>query len=192
METDKPLSPMAFRFVEEYLKDSTSVGAGKKAAIRAGYSIDTSKVAASRLLADPRVVKLIEQSQKKGLEICGITAARVMQELALVAFAKPGDIIRTDADGEATVNLLDLSKDSASGVEVNVSTITSGDKKSRAVSVKTIKPSDKIAALTTLAKLGNMFPKQEIEVSGKLSLADLISQSFDEDEKAPVSQETIN
>ena len=192
METDKPLSPMAFRFVEEYLKDSTSVGAGKKAAIRAGYSIDTSKVAASRLLADPRVVKLIEQSQKKGLEICGITAARVMQELALVAFSKPGDIIRTDADGEASINLLDLSKDSASGVEVNVSTITSGDKKSRAVSVKTIKPSDKIAALTTLAKLGNMFPKQEIEVSGKLSLADLISQSFEEDEKPVSTQETIN
>lgn len=180
---DVPLSPMAVRFVEEMVKDGSSQ---KKAAIRAGYSIETASQEASRLMKDPRVIRLMSDANKKAVEIVGITAARILQELALIAFARPGDVIKLNADGEAEVDLQGLGRDNASGAEVNVSTVSSGDKKSRAVSVKTVKPADKVAALVTIAKLSNFFPKQEIEVTGKLTLADLIAQSFEED-KTPVS-----
>lgn len=180
---DIPLSPMAVRFVEEMIKDGSSQ---KKAAIRAGYSIESSAQEASRLMKDPRVSKLMADANKKAVNDVGITASRILQELALIAFARPGDVIKLNQEGEAEVDLQGLGRDNASGAEVNISTVSSGDKKSRAVSVKTVKPADKVAALVTIAKLSNFFPKQEIEVTGKLTLADLIAQSF-EDDKTPVS-----
>ena len=182
---------MAVRFVEEMIKDGSSQ---KKAAIRAGYSIETASQEASRLMKDPRVSKLMADANKKAVEVVGITAARILQELALIAFARPGDVIKLNQDGEAEVDLQGLGKDNASGAEVNISTVSSGDKKSRAVSVKTVKPADKVAALVTIAKLSNFFPKQEIEVTGKLTLADLIAQSFEEDkvEEVSVKPESLN
>lgn len=178
--TSGPLSPMELRFVEEMIKDGS---VQKKAAIRAGYSIDTASQAASRMMNDPRVQNMIEQANKKAVEVVGITAARVLQELALIAFARPGDVIKIGDDGEADVDLKGLSNDKSSGSEVSISTVSgAGGKKSKAVSVKTVKPADKVAALVTIAKMSNFFPKEQIEVTGKLTLAELIAQSFDSDE----------
>lgn len=179
---------MAMRFVEEYIKDSTSA---KKAAVRAGYSIETSPQIASRLLADKRIKRLISESQKKGAEICGITAARVMQELALIAFAKPGDVVRQNSDGEAEVDLNDLSKDSFSGTEVNVSTVNSGGRKSRSVSIKTVKVADKLSALGLLGKQLGMF-KEQVEVNHSMSLQDMIEQSYKTEELSALKPETVN
>lgn len=185
--TSGPLSPMELRFVEEMIKDGS---VQKKAAIRAGYSIDTASQAASRMMNDPRVQNMISEANKKAVEVVGITAARVLQELALIAFARPGDVIKIGDDGEADVDLKGLSNDKSSGSEVSISTVSgAGGKKSKAVSVKTVKPADKVAALVTIAKMSNFFPKEQIEVTGKLTLAELIAQSFDseEDMKTPVT-----
>lgn len=181
-----PLSPMAMRFVEEYILDSSSA---KRAAIRAGYSIDTSSQIASRLLRDTRIQKLIKDSQDTGAKICGITAARVLQELALIAFAKPGSIIRVDSEGEASIDLQDLSKDNAAGTEVLVNTMNSGGRKSKAVSVKTVKVADKIAALEKIGKHLGMF-KDQVEVNHTTSLRDLI-EAVPSLEAEPETLETL-
>lgn len=188
----RPLSTMAQRFAEEFIRDSSS---SKKAAIRAGYSIDTAAQIGSRLLADKRVRKLIKESQKKGAEICGITAARVLQELALIAFAKPGDVVIVDSKGEATVDLHGLSRDSSAGSEVQVNILDSGGRKSKSVSVKTVKPADKVAALTQIGKHLGMF-KEQVEISTTTTLKDLIDQSFKDEPlempPGPAVKETIN
>lgn len=182
---NRPLSQMQLRFVEEFIKDSSS---SKKAAIRAGYSIDTAAQIGSRLLTDKRIRKMIKDSQKKGADICGITAARVLQELALIAFAKPGDVVEVNADGEAEVNLKSLH---AAGAEVNVSMMDSGGRKSKAVSVKTVRPADKVAALTQIGKHLGMF-KEQVEVNHNMSLKDMIEQSFKEEALEEIKPEVIN
>lgn len=189
----RPLSPMAQRFAEEFIKDSSS---SKKAAIRAGYSIDTAAQIGSRLLQDKRVRKLIKDSQKKGAEICGITAARVLQELALIAFAKPGDVVSVNSEGEAEVDLNGLSRDKAAGSEVQVNLLDSGGRKSKSVSVKTVKPADKVAALTQIGKHLGMF-KEQVEVNHTTTLKDLIDASFKDEpldmpDPGPAVKETIN
>lgn len=186
--SDDILSPMQFRFVEEYLRDSSSA---KKAAIRAGYSLDTSSQIASRLLKDPKIQKAIKESQAKGLKTCGVTAEMVIQELALIAFAKPGDLVRVNSEGEAEVDLNDLAKGSAAGSEVLVNMMNSGGRKTKAISVKTVKPSDKLQALTALGKHLGMF-KEQVEVTHTQSLRDLIENSFETEPHSESEPETIN
>lgn len=173
---------MEFRFVEEYLQDSSNA---TKAAIRAGYAMDSAKVTASVLLKKPKVKSAIAKAQKEGAKICGITEARILQELALIAFAKPGDVIRMNSEGEADIDLNDLTKDAFKGTEINVSTSNSGGRKSRVVSVKTVKVSDKVKALETIGKHLGMF-KEQLEVTHNNSLKDLIEQSFIEEPEKPV------
>lgn len=185
--SDDILSPMQFRFVEEYIRDSSSA---KKAAIRAGYSLDTSSQIASRLLKDPKIQKAIKEAQNKGMKTCGITAEMVIQELALIAFAKPGDLVRVNSEGEAEVDLNDLSKGSGAGSEVVINMINSGGRKSKSVSVKAVTTAAKLDALKTLAKIQGI-STEKVEVTHTQSLKDLIETSFESD--SDVSEpETIN
>jgi phage terminase small subunit len=166
----RPLEPMQIRFVNEYIADSSSTRA---AMIRAGYSIDTADQAGSRLLKDPRVQALISEANKKAADGLRITAERVLQELWKIAGANPGDTVLIEEDGEASIN------PRAAG-ELTVTTVTGGDKKIKSVTAKTIKPSDKLNALEKIAKITNMFPKEQAEVKVELSLTDLIERSMEE------------
>lgn len=181
-DKDKPLTAQALRFVEEYLIDLSARGA----AIRAGYSINTAASIGCNLLKDKRVQKAISKAQKRGADLCGITAARVLQELALIAFAKPGDMVTINTEGEAEV---DLTK--SSGAEVNVSMMDSGGRKSKAVTVKTVKPADKTAALIAIGKHLGMFT-EKVEVSTNLTLKEMIEKSFIDEtaEPTPISPQT--
>lgn len=169
--TEKPLNPQQVRFVSEYLSDSSS---GKAAASRAGYSIHTASDQASRLLKDPRVIRMLEEARSQAMKTLGITAERVMQELWKVAGANPGDVVTLNEEGEADI-------DPRFAGEVAVTTIGGKDKKVRQVTSKTIKPSDKIAALTTIAKIGNFFPN-EAEIKINMSFADMVAQSIKPDD----------
>lgn len=178
-EDGLPLNYQQNRFVEEYIRDPSSPS---KAAIRAGYSIDSASATGSRLLQDPRVKELLEAAREKAADTLGITLARILQELAVIAFANPGDAVTTDEDG-SNVDLATLPKDKTAGMEISV-TSTSGRNKSRIISVKTVKPSDKLAALIQIQKLMNMIPKEEVKVEHTGSLRDLIEESLKPKEDA--------
>ena len=180
MDPKAPLTDRMLRFVNEYILDPSNA---TKAAIRAGYSIDTAKVAASKLMRDPRIQRAISDSQKEGLKTCGISAARILQELALIAFAKPGDVIKKiTPEGE-------ISEDVQG--EINVSQVDSGGRKSRAVSVKTIKVADKLVALEKLGKHLGMF-KETVDVNHNMSLRDMILEANQTLEDQTDKPETIN
>ncbi len=172
---DLPLNPMQLRFVEEYLLDPSSQ---KKAAIRAGYSRHTASTISSQLMTDPRISKILEERQNAIVDKIGITKERIVHELALIALANSRNTITLDENGEPTIDLHALSMDNSAANEVSVSTVGSHGKKSKAVSVKTIKTADKIAALKLLGQHIGMF-KEQVEVTGKLSLLDLINKSME-------------
>jgi len=82
------------RFVEEYLKDLN----GARAAIRAGYSERAAKEQASRLLTNANVAEAVARAQAERSARIGLTADRVLEELAAVAFARLGDFAEWGPD----------------------------------------------------------------------------------------------
>ena len=120
---------------------------------------------------------MIDDANKEAATTLGITALKVMKELSDIAFAKPGTKVVVDEEGND-----ELVVENHDSTEVAVTTSSSGGKKSKVTSVKTIRNSDKIAALGLIAKsLGIMKDKVEVEHSG--SLIDLINESYKLEDK---------
>ena len=72
------------RFVDEYLVDLD----GKKAAIRAGYSVATASVCSSKLLDKPHIRAEIHRRRKPLEDKQIMTALEVLQELSGIARSK--------------------------------------------------------------------------------------------------------
>lgn len=85
MRTLKDISPKQKRFCREYLVDQN----GKRAAIRAGYSPKTAAAQASMMLDKPHVAEYMAQLTKKQEMDLTVTAERVINEFARIAFADP-------------------------------------------------------------------------------------------------------
>src|SRR5262245_41816636 len=90
--TIQPLTPKQERFIAEYLKDLN----GKQAAIRAGYKPSNAESTASTLLQDPKVSQAVAAGKAEQLAVAGLSAQRVLDELARVAFSDIGDLLDTD------------------------------------------------------------------------------------------------
>jgi phage terminase small subunit len=82
------MTPRQARFVEEYLVDLNAT----QAAIRAGYSPKTANEQGARLLAKASVQEAVQAAQRARSEATGVTAARVVEELARIAFVDVGDL----------------------------------------------------------------------------------------------------
>lgn len=172
-DSDKsaPLSEMALRFVSEYLVDPSNQSAAAK---RAGYSVETAKESASRLMADSRVKKLIQDSLDKAVSKLGITAERVLQRYWQIASATPGDIVKFNDDGEVVVN-------QSLAAEISVTQMGgSNQKKVHSVTTKTVKTSDQLKALDAISQIMNLFPEKQKE-QVNLSFAQLIEASVAKD-----------
>lgn len=162
------------RFVHEYILQPNNA---KLAAIRAGYAPKCAASQACDLLARPYIKRAVEEGMKEDTEAMGITRERVLQELALIAFANLKDIVSQNEDGDTTVDLASLSKgNTAALTELNVTT-TKG--KTTVKSVK-VKLADKIAALERIGKHLGMF-KEQVDVNHTLSLQQLVESSFVEE-----------
>ena len=77
----KPLIPKRVAFVREYLKDRN----GTKAAIRAGYSVNSAAAAGCALLTIPEVAAAVAKASEERALRAGMTAEHVLQEMALLA-----------------------------------------------------------------------------------------------------------
>ncbi|HYX83237.1 MAG TPA: terminase small subunit [Gemmatimonadales bacterium] len=83
--SDSSLTPKQQRFVAEYLVDLNAT----QAAIRAGYSPASAEVLGSRLLRNAQIAAAIAKAQGKQLAKLELTAERVKEELARLAFLDP-------------------------------------------------------------------------------------------------------
>lgn len=89
------------RFVEEYLVDLN----GTQAAIRCGYSPRAAQVQASRLLSNAIITEMVNKKMNERSQKVGVTAERVINEIARMAFYDPADIAGFVAD-----NVTDIAK----------------------------------------------------------------------------------
>lgn len=110
---DKPLSAKQQRFVEEYLKDLNAT----KAAIRAGYAAKNADVTGPRMLGNVGIAEAIAAAKEARSARTEITADRVLQELARLAFS---DIRHYQVDDHGKV---ELAEDAPEDAHVAISTL---------------------------------------------------------------------
>lgn len=106
--TPRALAPQQQRFCEEYLVDLN----GTQAAIRAGYSVRTAQEQASRLLSNVMVQAEVERLAAARSQRTQITADRVLQEIARLAFVD----VRKLFDGNRLKDLSALDDDTAAAL----------------------------------------------------------------------------
>lgn len=160
------------RFVEEYLVDLNAT----QAAIRAGYSERTAYSQGQRLLKNVEVAAAIAAGQAKLAAKLEITQERVRDELAKIAFANMGDYIAITPDGDAYVDLSDLTPEQSAAIgEITVEDYKDGrGEDARDVRRVKFKLNDKKAALDSLMRhLGGF--KDKVEVDTGENLAALIA-----------------
>jgi phage terminase small subunit len=150
-------------FVEEYLIDFNAT----QAAIRAGYSAKTAEKIGYQLLENTRVSTVLAEKIAERSRRTGITADRVLQEYARIAFAKMTDVAEWGPEGVKPKKSSDLSEDDAACVAAVTSvetTKTIGDIEIKTVTT-TVKLHDKKSALDSLSKHLGITP-DKLEVSG--------------------------
>jgi phage terminase small subunit len=103
------MTPRQYFFVLEYLVDLDA----KDAAIRAGYSPRYAKNQASRLLARRDVAQAIRAEMAARAERTGITAERVIEEYARIAFADMRLLADWGPDGMELKPSVELSDEAA-------------------------------------------------------------------------------
>ena len=139
MPKDRGLNDRQRSFVNEYLKDLNA----KQAAIRAGYSERRAGELGYQLLHKPTIAAAIQEAMQKREKRTQITADRVLQEIAAVAFAHMGQFARW---GGQSVTLTDSSEvDPRAVAEVKQTMNQFGSNVG-------IKLHDKLAALEKLGK----------------------------------------
>lgn len=163
------MTPKQERFVQEYLVDLNAT----QAAIRAGYSAKTAGVQGFDLLKKPEIQEAVAAAQQERGRRTAITADRVLQELARIAFFDLRRLYREDGSLKAMHEL----DDDAAAVLASVEVVEmagggkfGGDEGVEHVPMYTKKAKipDKVAALgLAMRHLGML--KDKVEHSGQIS-----------------------
>ena len=167
------------RFALEYLKDLN----GREAAKRAGYAENSAHSASTRLLANPKVIALIERFREKLRERGLVDIEKVRKELCKMAFANAGDYYTVDEDGSPHIDLSGLDEYQTAAIQsIDVKEYTEGragkagvdedgnptKSKQRVVKETKIRLTSKHGALELLGKHLAMFKEVvEVEVHDK-------------------------
>lgn len=161
-------------FCQEYLTDFNAT----QAAIRAGYSQKTAYSMASALLKKHEVqarLNVLRAPRAKKLEV---TADRVMEEVAKIAFASLGDFIKVQPDGTGYIDLKDVTPEMFAALESYevtelppFKTVENGEEVVREVLKIKVKLSSKLDALEKLMRRHNLIKPMEVNHnhSGKVA-----------------------
>ena len=101
------------RFVEEYLIDLNAT----QAAMRVGCPEASASVTACRWLAKARIQEVIAERMRARSRRADITATRVLEEIAYVAFADLGEAFERDGDTVRIRKLVDMPEGTRRAVE---------------------------------------------------------------------------
>lgn len=140
------MTPRQQRFVEEYLLDLNA----HQAALRAGYSPRSARQIAAQLLRKPEIAEAIGQAMAARAERMRVSADRVIQELARVAFADIGRFL--EADGVTLKKLDRIAADDRAAVQEVATAGKTG-------AVLRLRLHDKLRALDGLARHLGLYGK---------------------------------
>lgn len=160
------------RFCEEYLIDLNAT----QAAIRAGYSSATAGSIGNELLKKPEIRARVDKAIAAQSRRTGVTADRVVRELARVAFANSQDVINYD---DATVKATAARDDTAAVASVRVKTIPTKDGKGVE---REVRMHDKLKALELLGRRLGLFT-DNVNLSGE-GVVQIVDNIPDKDGKA--------
>lgn len=144
-------------------------GDATNAAIKAGYGKKGAAVQGCRMLQDERIKAHIAALAKPALDKFEVTAERIMQEFARIAFQNPK--LFYDEKGNFK-HIHDLDDDAAAALASMESFEEydgHGDDREATGMVRKIKTWDKVQALINLAKFAKMYPETNVKLSGTVT-----------------------
>lgn len=163
------LTGKQLRFVEEYMIDMNAAAAAR----RAGYAPKRADAVGFNLLRKTEIQETIQAKRQERSASTGITAERVIQEIARIAFADPRVVMEWGANGITLRNSSSLTDDQAAAVmEVSETRSESGG------SIK-VKLHNKVEALEKLAKhVGLYNPRSGDDDSQAKAVADAVRRKL--------------
>ena len=141
---DFKISPQQAKWAQEYMIDFSPVNA----AVRAGYG-DRARTMGDVLAEDPYVIGYLDYLVAQQAVRTGVTADRVLQEYARVAFVDPADVLTWGKDGVRIKSSDDMSVDDRAAIAEITEIVTVGNIMRTTVRVKL---ANKLEALAVLAK----------------------------------------
>ncbi len=143
------------RFVQEYLIDLNATAAAK----RAGYSEKTAYSQGQRLLKNVEVQAAIQKAEQERSERTEISADRVLEELAIVAFADMGHYVQLAEDGGVYLDFSAIPEGGTRAIAEIVQDEFGEGKGSEARTIRRtrFKLHSKLGALAAIAKHLGMF-----------------------------------
>jgi phage terminase small subunit len=94
-----PLTDKQAAFVREYLIDLNATAAYQRAGYKVGPGRRAARANSSRMLSKAIIQEAIQAGMAERARDAGITAKRVLEEIALVAFSDIGDLVEFTTDG---------------------------------------------------------------------------------------------
>ena len=161
-------------FVIEYLKDLNAT----QAAIRAGYSVKTAEVIGFENLRKPKIAAAIQEAMDKRAKKAEITADRVLEEIAKLAFFDPRKFFRDDGTPIPIQELDDDTAMALSGIDVLEEFEGSGKDRVFIGYTKKFKLTDKKASLELLGRHLKLFT-DKLDVNNKITVADALKELDD-------------
>ena len=154
-------TPKQNRFIAEYLVDLNAT----QAAIRAGYSPKTANEQGARLLANASIAQSVAEKTQNRMARLEISADRVLQELAKLAFYDPASLLESDGSMKQIKDIDDHSRMAVAGLEVTELFEGTGDQKHAYGLCKKIKLADKGQNLERLGRYFKLFTDKS-EIAG--------------------------
>lgn len=154
------------RFCHEYMVDMN----GTQAAIRAGYKETSARVTGSELLALPAIREYINRLQVELSEKTGITAERVLNELAKIGFANVKDYLES-GNSIAEISAMDPDKTAAVSMVKKTTTTTKDGLETETVQITM---HSKVGALERLGQHLGIFamPKETVKTVFDIKMTD--------------------
>jgi phage terminase small subunit len=147
------------RFCEEYVVDLN----GRQAAIRTGYSPASAEVQAYRLLTNVQVTAYIEQLKATMREKTGISAERVIGELAKIGFCNLQEYVSA---GNMISDITTVTAEQGAAIaSIKTTIVGSGKTMRKEVSIKL---HDKVSALEKLGRHLGIFETDNRQKNAKI------------------------
>ena len=166
------MTPKQAIFISEFLID----GNATRAAIAAGFSEAGAHVTGARLLKSPKIAAAIAARHGERQKKLAVTAERVLEEIAKLAFYDPRDLFDAAGNLKPITQLDDISRAAIAGLDVE-------RKETPGASsiVKKVKLADKGQNLERLGRYLKLFTDR-LEHDGRITLEQLVCGTHGEED----------